>query len=379
MPQKNYPPFHKFTIENYDHEILRQELINFKWLDAMIQQAHDEPIDEAHDNMKGYFCTFKASNFPHHFPYTLRLQKKIKDKLLPLLPGIEITDNYLIAPRDMSKFKGGEFSQFSDGTNGEVFPYHSDKWEGLMIPRYVDDYDITKDEGGEKFNVLDHIQKIEYSNKKSNFSNIQTVAVAGFREVIKNLEMRSEEKLLFKEMLLSDEEMAEGDPKALFLATTRMKDMFQYCLKHSTGDRYEDDMIPLMVEFVDKHTPNSKQNIEAFFAQKPESEIMRVQLAQDGIETFGDLLKMFFIGCPSLTLNFIVPSEKDITPEESGDVQVFDKWGNVSTHNYRTGLLRIEHYHRVVNNHSRTCLQTYVYGASYDEVYEALEKINWRF
>lgn len=379
MPQKNYPPFHKFTIKDYDHEKLRQELISFKYLDAMVQQAHEEPIDEAHDNMKGYFSTFKASNWPHHFPYTMRIQKKIRDALSPILPGIEITDNYLVAPRNMDKFKGGEYSQFSDGTNGEVFPFHSDKWEGLMIPRYVDDYELKGEADNKEFNVLDHIQRIENTNNSNSFSNLQTVAVAGFREVVKNLNMRSEEKLLFKEMLLSDEELVEGDPKALYTATIRMKEMFRYCLKHSTGDRYEDDMISLMIEYVDKHTPNTKENIEAFFAQQPESEIMGLKLSDKNAANFGEFLMMFFNGCPSVTLNFIVPSEEGITPEESGDVQVFDKEGNITTHNYRTGLLRIEHYHRVVNNHSRTCLQTYVYGASYDEVYEAMEKLNWTF
>lgn len=377
MPQKNYPPFHKFTITDYDHEKMRQELISFKYLERMIQQAHDEPIEEGHDNMKGYFSTFKASNWPHHFPYTLRIQKKLRDKLLPLLPGIEITDNYLIAPRDMSKFKGGEFSQFVD-ESGEIFPFHSDKWEGLMIPRYLDDYDLG-DEDSEEFNVLDHIQRIEGSNKKDNFSNKQTVAVAGFREVIRTLDMRGEDRLLFKEMLLSDEEINMPDPEGLFISTTRMKQMFRYCIKHSTGTVYEDDMIPLMIEFVDKETPNTRENIEAFFAQKPKSNMLAEALERQGIYTFGDMLESFFRGCPSLTLNFIIPSEEDVTPEESGDVEIFDKDGNVERHNYRTGLLRIEHYHRVVQNKSRTCLQTYIYGASYDEVYEAMEKIDWTF
>lgn len=377
MPQKNYPPFKEFTIKEYDHEILRQELINFKYLDAMIQQAYDEPIEETHMNAKGLFSTFKPSNWPHHFPYTLKLQKKIKDTLLPLLPGIEISDTYIIGATNVNKFKGGEFSMFEVGKNN--FPYHSDKWEGLTIPRYLDDYELNGEADRKNFNVLDHIQRIEKTNNSNNFSNIQTIAVAGLREVMGNLNMRSEEKSLFKELLLSDEEMARGDPEASYVATQKMREMINYCIKHSTGDRYEDDLIQLMIEYVDKHTKNTKENIEALFAQKPESEILRLYLSREGVDNFGDFLKMFFIGCPTLTLNFIVPSEKDITPEESGAVQVFDKWGNITTHNYRTGLLRIEHYHRVINMHSRNCLQTCIYGASYNEVYEAMEKIYWTF
>lgn len=372
MPQKNYPSIVPIEIRGCDLEQMREELINFKYLETIIEEAENETLNEESDNMKGYFSTFKPSNWPHHFNYTLRMQKKIRDVLTPMLPGITVTDNYLIAPRNMEKFKGGEYSTFH--VDEHALPWHSDKWEGLVIPRYLDTYDTTK-ETQEDFKVLDHIQRIEQNNRKDNFSNMQTVAVHALREVMDNLQMRSNEKSLFKELMLTDEELRAGDPKALYLATTRMKDMFQYCMKHSEGERYEDDLIELMIKFVDEETPNSKENAEKLLNQKPYSTIIPEDKLHDN---FGNMLADFFRGCPSVTLNFIIPSVHGITAEESGQCQVRDKWGNETTHSYHTGLLRVEHFHRVINNVNRTCLQTYVYGATYDEVYEAFEKYNFQ-
>jgi len=372
MPQKNYPSLAPVHLRDCDLEQMRDELISFKYLEAIIDEAENEPLHEESDNMKGYFSTFKPSNWPHHFPYTLRMQKKIRDALLPSLPNITISDNYLIAPRNMEKFKGGEYSTFYEDEH--ALPWHSDKWEGLVIPRYLDTYD-TKEETVEDFKVLDHIQRIEQNNRKDSFSNQQTVAVVALREIMDNLQMRSNEKHLFKELMLTDEELRAGDPKALYLATTRMKEMFQYCMKHSEGDRYEDDLIELMIQYVDEETPNSRENAERLLNQKPYSTIIPEEKLHD---TFGNLLAEFFKGCPSVTLNFIIPSERGITAEESGQCQVRDKWGNETTHSYHTGLLRVEHFHRVINNVSRTCLQTYIYGATYDQVYEAFEALEWK-